>query len=162
MPRYECLETLDEGEFIDADDSSIGNGGDSIAPCNWLQHFENVLDAFRVPILHGKFIGTQFAEIMNKMPAVTWDYTARGVKTLSERTLDGGKLMRRVTEVALPTLRVVPNPFVGAYGRVESIGWTLPLDDTHYRIYTAGRVREKGVFLPRGAGRQPTASAGAT
>jgi hypothetical protein len=28
----------------------------------------------------------------------------------------------------------------------------LPIDDTHYRIYTAGRVRERGVFLPRGAG----------
>jgi hypothetical protein len=54
--------------------------------------------------------------------------------------------------VALPTLRVVPNPFVGSYGRVESIGWTLPIDDTHYRIYTAGRVREKGVILPRGVG----------
>jgi hypothetical protein len=47
---------------------------------------------------------------------------------------------------------VVANPFVGGFGRVESIGWTLPVDDTHYRIYTAGRVREKGVFLPRGAG----------
>jgi len=46
----------------------------------------------------------------------------------------------------------VANPFVGAFGRVESLGWTLPIDDTHYRIYTAGRVREKGVFLPRGAG----------
>ena len=66
--------------------------------------------------------------------------------------LDGGKIMQRTTEVALPTLRVVPNPFVGGYGRVESIGWTLPIDDTHYRIYTAGRVREKGVFLPKGVG----------
>src|SRR5690349_24382586 len=63
--------------------------------------------------------------------------------------------MRRITEAALPTLRVVPNPFIGAYGRVESIGWTLPIDDTHYRIYTAGRVREKGVILPRGAGPSP-------
>ena len=60
--------------------------------------------------------------------------------------------MQRTTEVALPTLRVVPNPYVGSYGRVESIGWTLPVDDTHYRIYTAGRVREKGVFLPKGIG----------
>jgi hypothetical protein len=33
---------------------------------------------------------------------------------------------------------------VGRYGRVESIGWTLPIDDTHYRIYVAGRVREAG------------------
>jgi len=27
---------------------------------------------------------------------------------------------------------------------VESIGWTVPIDDTHYRIYVAGRVKEKG------------------
>ena len=152
LPRYECLEVLDEGEFIDADDTSIGSGGAAVAPCNWLQHFENVLDAFHVPILHGNFSGTQFTEAMNRMPEVSWDYTERGVRTLSIRKLEGGKIMRRVTEVALPTLRVVPNPFVGKYGRVESIGWTLPIDDTHYRIYTAGRVREKGVFLPRGVG----------
>ena len=57
--------------------------------------------------------------------------------------------MHRITEVVLPTLRVVPNPYVGTYGRVESIGWTIPIDDTHYRIYTAGRVRDKGVLLPR-------------
>jgi hypothetical protein len=44
----------------------------------------------------------------------------------------------------VPTLRVVPNPRVAQYGTVESIGWTLPIDDTHYRIYVAGRVREKG------------------
>ena len=49
----------------------------------------------------------------------------------------------------LPTLRVVPNPRAGAAGplqsaRVESIGWTLPIDDTHFRIYVAGRVRKSG------------------
>ena len=115
-----------------------------------------------MPILHGNFSGTQFTEVMNQMPKVTWDYTEHGVKAFSTRTLEGGKQMQRTTEVALPTLRVVPNPFVGGYGRVESIGWTLPIDDTHYRIYTAGRVREKGVFLPRGAGArdQPQALAG--
>ena len=45
---------------------------------------------------------------------------------------------------------IYPKGFV--IGRVESIGWTLPIDDTHYRIYTAARVAEKGVFLPKGAG----------
>jgi hypothetical protein len=111
-----------------------------------------VLDTYHVPILHGNFSGTQFTEVMNRMPKVTWDYTERGVKAFSIRPMDDGKLMQRITEVALPTLRVVPNPFVGSFGRVESIGWTLPIDDTHYRIYTAGRVREKGLFLPKGAG----------
>jgi hypothetical protein len=51
-----------------------------------------------------------------------------------------------MTEAVLPTVRVVPSPRVGRHGNVESIGWVLPIDDTHFRIYTAGRVREKGAL----------------
>ena len=39
LPRYECLENMDDGEFVEADDSSIGGGGPAVIPCNWLQHF---------------------------------------------------------------------------------------------------------------------------
>ena len=53
LPAYECLETMDDGEFVEADDSSIGGGGPAIIPCNWLQHFENVVDPYHVPVLHG-------------------------------------------------------------------------------------------------------------
>ena len=90
---------------------SIGSGGPAVVECNWLQHYENVLDAFHVPILHGTFSGTQFTEVMNMMPKVDWTYSALGVKTTSIRTLDDGRVMHRVSEVVLPTLRVVPNPF---------------------------------------------------
>src|SRR4029077_13925127 len=55
-----------------------------------------------------------------------------------------GKVFYRVTEAALPTLRVVPNPRVAQFARVESIGWTLPIDDTSFRIYVAGRVKKAG------------------
>jgi phenylpropionate dioxygenase-like ring-hydroxylating dioxygenase large terminal subunit len=34
LPRYECLEVLEEGEFVAADDNSIGGGGRAIIPCN--------------------------------------------------------------------------------------------------------------------------------
>ena len=149
LPRYDALEEPEAGEFIDVDDTSIGSGGAAVAPCNWLQHFENVVDPYHVPILHGSFSGMQFVPAMNLIPEVSFEVTGRGVKVSSIRQLDGGKVMHRTTEVLLPTLRVVPNPYVGTYGRVESIGWTIPIDDTHYRIYTAGRVREKGVLLPR-------------
>ncbi len=152
LPRYECLDVLDDGEQVAADDTSIGSGGDVVAPCNWLQHYENVMDPYHVPILHGSFSGTQFAEVMNQMPQVSWEATERGVKSQQLRRLEDGTLMRRITEVALPTLRVVPNPYLGTLGRVESIGWTLPIDDTHYRIYVAGRIRQAGVILPRAAG----------
>lgn len=150
LPRYDCLETMDEGEFLDTDDTSIGSGGVVVSPCNWLQHWENVVDPFHVPILHGSFSGTQFTPTMNQMPDATFEYSDLGVKVRSRRKLPDGRTFARVSEVAMPTLRVVPNPRVGKFGRVETIGWTIPVDDTHYRIYTAGRVTEKGVMLPRG------------
>ena len=144
LPRYDCLEELAAGEFVEADDSSIGSGGVRVVPCNWLQHWENVVDPFHVPVLHGSFSGAQFVAQMAQVPKVEFSTTERGVKVVSLRALEDGRLFRRVTEAVIPTLRVVPNPRVGGYGRVESIGWVLPIDDTHYRIYVSGRVTEKG------------------
>ena len=61
----------------------------------------------------------------------------------------GGKVHDRSDVVAeltaaLPTLRVVPTPRVGRLGRVESIGWVLPIDDHSFRIYVVGHVSEAG------------------
>ena len=105
LPRYDCLETLEPGELIEADDSSIGSGGGTIVPCNWLQHYENVPDAFHVPILHGAFSGVQFVAQMGIMPKVRWEYSPTGVKTISARVLDDGRVHYRVTEAALPDAR---------------------------------------------------------
>ena len=144
MPHYECLETLDEGEFLETDDNSIGGGGPKIIPCNWLQHYENLVDPFHVVVLHASFSGTQFVPQMALMPAVTWDTQTLSVRTVSMRTLPDGKTLKRISEAALPTLRVIPSPRIGRYGRVESIGWVLPIDDYSFRIYVIGRVREVG------------------
>jgi phenylpropionate dioxygenase-like ring-hydroxylating dioxygenase large terminal subunit len=144
LPRYECLETLGEGEFLEADDRSIGGGGPPVIPCNWLQHYENLVDPFHVVILHSSFSGTQFVPEMAVMPQVSWDTTAISVRTLSTRQLPDGRTFRRISEAGLPTLRVIPNPRVGAAGPVESIGWVLPIDDHHFRIYVVGRVKEQG------------------
>lgn len=144
LPRYECLETLEAGEFIEADDSSIGGGGPQVIPCNWLQHYENLVDPFHVVILHSSFSGTQFVPEMAVMPEVSWDTTPISVRTLSMRKLPDGRSFRRISEAGLPTLRVIPNPRVGGFGPVESLGWVLPIDDHHFRIYVVGRVKEKG------------------
>ncbi|CAA2105661.1 aromatic ring-hydroxylating dioxygenase subunit alpha [Variovorax paradoxus] len=144
LPRYDCLETLDEGETLEADGNSIGGGGPQVIPCNWLQHYENVADPFHVPVLHGSFSGTQFVALMGQMPDVTFESTETGVMITSIRKLEDGGTFRRVAGPVLPTLRVVPNPRVAAYGRVESIGWVLPIDDHSFRIYTVGRVKTPG------------------
>lgn len=144
LPRCDCLEELRPGEFVEADDSSIGGGGPAVIPCNWFQHWENVVDPFHVPILHGSFSGPQFTAQMGLVPKVKFETTARGIKVESWRTLADARVHHRITEAVCPTLRVVPDPRVAAYRKVESVGWVLPIDDTHYRIYTAGRVGERG------------------
>jgi nitrite reductase/ring-hydroxylating ferredoxin subunit len=142
LPRYDALEELAPGEFVEADDTSIGSGGGVIVPCNWLQHYENLMDPYHVPILHGSFSGSQFVPEMAVMPQVEFSATPRGTKSVSVRKLEDGRTFHRVTEAVLPTLRVVPSPRVGRFGKVESIGWVMPIDDTSFRIYTAGRVTE--------------------
>ena len=144
LPRYECLDVLDEGEFLEADDSSIGGGGPQIIPCNWLQHYENLVDPFHVVILHATFSGTQFVPQMAVMPDVSWETQPQSVRTISLRKLPDGKTLRRISEAGIPTLRVIPSPKLGRFGRVESLGWVLPIDDRSFRIYVVGRVREKG------------------
>ncbi|MGB6637091.1 MAG: aromatic ring-hydroxylating dioxygenase subunit alpha [Bradyrhizobium sp.] len=144
LPRYECLENMDEGEFVEADDTSIGGGGPAIIPCNWLQHYENVVDPFHVPVLHGSFSGAQFTNMMASMPEVNFEALPGSVAVRSIRNQDDGKVFYRVTQAVFPTLRVVPNPRVAQFARVESIGWVLPIDDTSFRIYVAGRVKSAG------------------
>ena len=144
LPTYECLDQLDEDEFLEADDSSIGGGGPRVIPCNWMQHYENLVDPFHVVILHASFSGTQFVEEMAVMPEVNWENTASGVRTISMRQLPDGRSFKRISEAGLPTLRVIPSPKIGRMGRVESIGWILPIDDHSFRIFVVGRVREEG------------------
>ena len=143
LPRYHCLEVMDDGEFVETDDSSLGGGGPQIIPCNWLQHYENVVDPFHVPVLHASFSGAQFSMAMAAMPEVAFERSPRGVTVRSTRKVDG-KTFHRVTEAVIPTLRVVPNPRVAQFTRVESIGWVLPIDDTSFRIYVAGRSKHPG------------------
>jgi nitrite reductase/ring-hydroxylating ferredoxin subunit len=144
LPRYDILESLQPGETIDADDSSIGSGGPTIVPCNWLQHFENVMDPLHVPVLHGSFSGTQFNEQMNLMPEVRFRGGTDRVSSTQLRKLPSGKIHCRVTEAVLPTVRVVANPRAEGDGSCSLIGWVLPIDDTHFRIYSAGRVAQPG------------------
>jgi nitrite reductase/ring-hydroxylating ferredoxin subunit len=152
LPRFDILEDVPEGQELIAFDNGLGTGGDGpglIAPCNWLQHWENIMDPFHVAILHSAFSGTQFVPEMAVMPEVSFSYVAAGVRSTQIRRLDAGRVLRRVTEVMFPSLRLVPSPLL-APGPSDSIGWTVPVDDTHYKIITAMKVSAGGA-PPRGS-----------
>jgi hypothetical protein len=44
----------------------------------------------------------------------------------------------------LPTIRAVASPRAEGDGPCTLLGWVLPIDDTSFRIYSAGRVTEAG------------------
>ena len=91
-------------------------------------------------MLHSSNSGNQFVPLMGLLPEVTWEYTARGVKSYQDRRLPDGKLFHRVTEVMMPNLRIVASPFVKRYGRTDSVAWTLLIDDTTTKIFTLDRT----------------------
>ncbi len=149
LPRYDCLETVRPGERIHADGASTGGGGDhtiEIVPTNWLNDWENVMDPFHLPILHTTFSGVQFVPEFGVMPQVKWEAADHGMRYVAYRKLEDGREMDRITQVLLPHVRIVPDVQMKA-GPAGRIGWVLPVDDTHYRLFHAGRVPQD--FVPR-------------
>jgi nitrite reductase/ring-hydroxylating ferredoxin subunit len=149
LPRYDCLETLKPGERIHADGASTGGGGDhtvEVVPTNWLNDWENVMDPFHLPILHTTFSGVQFVAEFGVMPQVKWEPADHGMRYVAYRKLEDGREMDRITQVLFPHVRIVPDVRM-AEGPATRIGWVLPVDDTHYRLFHAGRVPEN--FIQR-------------
>jgi hypothetical protein len=101
------------------------------------------MDPFHVPILHGSFSGNQFNAKMALMPRVKFEYTERGTRSIQRRDIETGT-HRRITEAVLPAIRAVANPRATVDGPCTLLGWVLPIDDTHFRIYSAGRITQAG------------------
>jgi nitrite reductase/ring-hydroxylating ferredoxin subunit len=142
LPAYDLVEA-GEGVVI-ADGTSYGLGGGEILDCNWLQIYENVMDPFHVAVLHSVFSGGQFSDALNVRPRVTWEEADAAVRSTQDRELPDGRRFRRVAEILLPNIRIVPSVAAGTPGegfeRARHIGWVLPIDDTHTRMYSLLRV----------------------
>ncbi len=106
------LERLDDGRVRSRPTTTASAAaGRRIIPCNWLQHYENLVDPFHVVILHRAFSGTQFVEQMALMPEVSWDTRRAGVRThVAAHRSPTADACAAISEAALPTLRVIPEP----------------------------------------------------
>ena len=150
LPRWAPFEDLGPGEKIVPDAASYSVGGDDteeLIPWNWLQDWENTMDPFHVVILHTAFSGPQFNPDMAVMPDVTWDTTPLGMQYTAHRRLPDGSEMDRVTHVMFPNLRSVPNIQLSD-GVAESMGWLVPVDDTHHRTFHITRMPDDFEGVP--------------
>lgn len=128
---WDVLDDLDAGEEVVANDQGYSGGGPPELDFNWLNHYENVLDPFHVPILHARFSGNQFIPEMGILPEVEFHYTDTGVGARSVRHNKAGHEHYRNTEVVFPNIRLVSSPLVTDEGACRMIGWVVPRDDTH-------------------------------
>ncbi|HYM32109.1 MAG TPA: aromatic ring-hydroxylating dioxygenase subunit alpha [Candidatus Cybelea sp.] len=137
LPRYDILEGRGEGFKIIANGDSIGSGGPPRMPCNWFQTHENVMDPLHVFVLHSTFSSVQFNDMMAVPPEISFAPTEHGMYSVQLRKFDDGRVLRRITELVLPNIRIVADPFLRTFEKGNTVAWALPIDDTNTRIFTA-------------------------
>ncbi|MDH3753110.1 MAG: Rieske 2Fe-2S domain-containing protein [Acidimicrobiia bacterium] len=141
FPTYDVFDDLgDDEEVVIIDHFAFG--GPTEAPCNWFQTHENAMDAYHVFILHNAISGPQFDPRLDIWPRVDWQRHDWGVTCTQDRELDDGTTLHRVTEIRVPTVRVIPTPTLSVLGRTNNLSWALPIDDTHTRVYAMVRKPE--------------------
>ena len=143
LPRFDSMEPLEDGEDYLAFDNSLGAHGDvngpEVVPYSWLHMNDNVMDPFHVQVLHTTFSGTQFVREFEVMPRVAFDEIEAGVTYTAHRDLHHGRSMARVSTWFMPNVMCVPDVAMRP-GRPNSLGFSVPVDDTHSRILMTMRV----------------------
>jgi len=158
LPHYDVFENLADGERLFADDQNIGSGRyfDGVVDLNWLQHFENIQDFGHFLWLHyfhsGPQFGSRYGELdtldfqpWERMKTVHWRVTPRGVTAERTQEIPDGRTLLTLVETVLPGVRGVPNPF-GSPGPIDNLGFVLPVDDTHIRIFNVLRGKTDEFF----------------
>jgi len=145
LPRYDVLENLREDEEYCVHDDSWGSHNDTtmpVVPYSWLHMNDNIVDPSHVEILHTTFSIVQFQEQFAIPAETSFEYFENGVKTVFERKLPDGRRSYGSSVAMLPNIMSVPNVVKFNPGKATSMGWVVPVDDTHCRIVYTIRASE--------------------
>jgi phenylpropionate dioxygenase-like ring-hydroxylating dioxygenase large terminal subunit len=114
-------------------DHSIGY----VKDCNWLQHFENILDTWHLVVLHQMISGDQFeGALMQGKPSISWDKTSLGICYNLIKDLPNGNRLVRHGECVVPNIGLVPNLRESGKDpkheqRCSDLTWFVPVDNEH-------------------------------
>jgi nitrite reductase/ring-hydroxylating ferredoxin subunit len=144
LPRYDILENVGPDEKLECARTGGQTGDQSmpIAPYNWMHLNDNVMDPYHVWVLHSTFTGPQFAKEFSipvqKVDFYTWE---QGVCYSAVREFDDGRIYDRVSSYIFPCIMSVPATRNLEDARSTRISWIVPIDDTHFTTFTAGKVK---------------------
>ncbi|MFF4806316.1 Rieske 2Fe-2S domain-containing protein [Streptomyces sp. NPDC001351] len=161
LPRYDFFEELEEGEAIYAEIPVPGQDVTGMfTDFNWLQGFENALDAVHPMWLHYHHSGPQFdmTGTPDGLPHSFFDPDTAPAKIRYERTERGAMTGQRferkepdgttaevemVVEVQVPTIIALPDTAWAHPGRRhDCLIWVVPSDDTTTRAFIVVRGKD--------------------
>ena len=114
-------------------DHSIGY----VRDCNWLQHYENVMDPWHLLVLHQMISGDQFVgALMQGKADIRFEQTPLGTRYNVVKDLPNGNRFDRYAECILPNVYLVPNiQEKGEHPKFEDrcseFSWVVPVDNEH-------------------------------
>ncbi len=109
-----------------------------VRDCNWLQHYENIVDPWHLIMLHQAISGDQFeGALMQGAPQIAWERTALGVRYNLIKDLPTGNRMVRHAECIAPNAFRLHHP---EYPRARH-GPEAP--GARYRIVLGGADRQR-------------------
>jgi len=108
-----------------------------VKDCNWLQHYENIVDPWHLLVLHQMISGDQFqGALMQGAPSIGFEKTALGVRYNLVKDLPNGNRFVRHAECILPNAFIIPD--IREPGttpkrkeRGTELSWAVPVDNEH-------------------------------
>src|SRR5262249_61668850 len=111
FPRFDIIDP-DRGEVVVLrgmrlwGDYAVG----MVKDCNWLQHYENIVDPWHLIMLHQRISGDQFqGALMQGVPSIEWEKTPLGVRYTLIKELPNGNRMVRHAECIVPNAFMIPD-----------------------------------------------------
>ena len=139
FPMYDIIDTRyrDDVELRGMrlwEDHSVG----FVRDCNWLQHFENVIDPHHLLVLHNMTSGDQFGSVITASGRAEIDFeeTPLGARYRFYRDLPSGNRLERFTECVLPNIFLIANIHEQGDRRkplykCTELSWCVPVDNEH-------------------------------
>jgi phenylpropionate dioxygenase-like ring-hydroxylating dioxygenase large terminal subunit len=147
LPRFDVFENLAQGEQIWPErDTATNCFNDSavdidVAPYNYFQMWENVVDTYHIKVLHSTFSGVaQFPGVLALDFRVEWELLGDGVLAHSYREVEG-RVLHRIAQCTLPNIISIGSLDGGA-GMGRRLNWIVPVDDVSWMSFAISRGPE--------------------
>jgi phenylpropionate dioxygenase-like ring-hydroxylating dioxygenase large terminal subunit len=143
FPLYDIIDTRYRADVVLRgmriwEDHSIGY----VRDCNWLQHYENVVDPWHLLVLHQMISGDQFkSALMQGTTKIGFEKTSLGLRYRIIKDLPTGYRVVRYGECVLPNIFLVPNlhepgTVPKRQDRCSELSWAVPIDNEHVAAFS--------------------------